>query len=622
LRDPLNAGTVALNDAAVTLLPEVLQRVLPFYVLLDDDGVVRSVGLALLKIAGASGMLGRPVSEALRIVKPRRLDPAKAMKDGFGVRLTIDIPGLIGTGSSSMFGMAFPVDCAGGPHVLIAMTPGVNARSFVLDRGLKLSDFGPADGSADILPLLAMQADMLEDSKMKSARLSAARDNAERLANHDMLTGLPNRRALMNQLTRALAGGPVAVAHVDLDKFKEINDTYGHAAGDAALKHTAAAMQEVFGEGALCGRLGGDEFVGLIEGAWSDDALIDLAHQVIARIALPFRFKDEALTVGASVGLATAAPHGGFTADSILHNADLALYEVKRAGRRKAVLCTPELLAAHSAFQMLSTDIRRGLTENEFLAHLQPQVEASTGAVLGFEALVRWQHPTRGLLLPGQFLDVADRAGHIQPIDAAVRWSALKTLQRWDAVGIRVPKISLNVTMRDLLNPRFCEILLWDLDARGLDTTRVVLEMVESVLYDDKATQITRACQTLVQEGFVLALDDFGTGYASILSLVNLPISIVKIDRAFTAGVAQDACKQALARSMIGMATTLGLDVLAEGVDNDADVQVLRAMGCQRFQSFHFGRPMSPTDALKWLGGRPLAQFPVAPEPAHSRRKT
>ncbi|MBC7736888.1 MAG: EAL domain-containing protein [Candidatus Saccharibacteria bacterium] len=600
-----------MHVSPVTMSPDILRQILPFYVLVDDESVVRSVGSALFKLAG--DLLGRPVFEVLRIVKPRRLDPQRALKDGFGERLTVEIPGLFGGGSSRLFGSAFPVNCAGLPGVLIAMTPGVNARSFVQDWGLKLSDFGPADGSADILPLLALQADMLEDSKMKSARLSTARDSAERLANHDVLTGLPNRRALMTHLTEALAGGPVAGAHVDLDKFKEINDTYGHAAGDAALRHAAAAMQEVFGDGALCGRLGGDEFVGLLPGTWTDNDLIDLADRVIARICRPFRIKEEAVMVGASVGLATAAPQDGMTADSILHNADLALYEVKRAGRMNAVVCTPELLAAHSAFQMLSADIRRGLAEHEFLAYLQPQVEACSGTVLGFEALVRWQHPTRGMLQPGQFLEVADRAGHIQLIDAAVRRSALNTLQRWDAGGVRVPKISLNVTMRDLLDPRFCETLLCELDARGVDTTRVMLEIVESVLYDDKATVITQACQRLVHNGFVLALDDFGTGYASILSLVNLPISIVKIDRAFTAGVAQDARKQALARSMVGMASTLGLLVLAEGVEDDADVMVLRDMGCERFQSYHFGRPMAPPDALTWLAGRPVAGFPIAP---------
>lgn len=609
-----------INRTPIALSLDVLGRVLPFYVLLDNDGVVQSVGPSLLKIADPAHLLGRSVFEALRFVKPRRLNPEEALRDGLGVRLTVEIQAVSGKGSLGLFGMAFPIDHAGAPHILIALTPGVNARPFVETHGLKILDFGPADGGADILPLLAMQQDMLEDGKKQAAKLRAARDSAEHLANHDVLTELPNRRALIKELTAALEREAVAVVHVDLDHFKEINDTHGHAAGDAALRHAAASLTHVLGESALCARLGGDEFVGIVNGMCSGSALADLADRVIDRISHPFSFNGEALTVGASVGLAIAGPEDRMSADEILHHADLALYQVKRTGRMKALLCTPELLAAHSEFQLLSADIRRGLAAREFVAHLQPQIDAGSGAVSGFEALARWAHPRRGLLMPGQFLGATDRAGIIQALDAEIRRSALDTLKHWDDAGTKVPTVSLNVTIQDLLDPQFREVLLWDLAARNLDTSRVVLEMVESVLYDDNAAQIAQACQTLVKEGFVLALDDFGTGYASILSLVNLPISIVKIDRAFAAGVARDTRKRALAKSMLGIATTLELEVLAEGVDDDADVAVLREMGCELFQSFHFSRPMAPVDALRWIEGRPLR--PSANQPAQHDLKT
>ncbi len=597
---------------SLTLSSKDLGRILPFHILVGQDGVVTSVGPTLMKIADVDRLLERPLFDGVRFLKPRRLDPQKALRDGLGVRLSAEIKGVSGKGKLGMFGMAFEIFHAGTPQILIALTPGVNARTFVERHGLKIADFGPADGCAETLTLLAMQQDMLEDGKRQSAKLRAARDSAEHLANHDVLTELPNRRALMRELTEALPREPIAILHVDLDKFKEINDTQGHAAGDAALRHAGAALRYVLGDTALCARLGGDEFVGMVCGAPDTEALKTLADRVIQHISHPFRFNGEDLSVGVSLGLATAAPEDRMSADEILHQADLALYEVKRTGRMRAMLCTPELRNAHSEYQSLSADIRRGLHEREFVAHFQPQIEARTGAVAGFEVLARWNHPTLGLLLPEHFLAAADRAGLIQALDAEVRRSALSTLTSWDEAGLKIPKISLNVTTRDLQNPQFREVLLWALEARGIDSRRIVLEMVESVLYEESAGQIKQACLALVEDGFVIALDDFGTGYASILSLVNLPISLVKVDRAFAAGVAGDVRKQSLVRSMLKMAATLELEVLAQGVADHADVEILREMGCDLFQSFHFAHPMPPEQAFAWMQDRSLREGALA----------
>ncbi|WP_168798072.1 EAL domain-containing protein [Pacificoceanicola onchidii] len=596
---------------AISITPEVVERVFPFYVLLCPDGTVQHVGPSLAKVSNQDALIGQPVNEALKVLKPFRLDPDKRLSDAIGQRLVVEAPARQGTLPLKLYGMVVKVTHAGVEQLLLALTPGVNARRFVEIHGLKTSDFSPSDGSADILPLLAMQEDMLTDSKRQSEKLRAARDAAEHLANHDVLTERPNRRALMKHLTIALSRTPLTVLHIDLDKFKEINDTFGHAAGDVALQHSAKAIQSVIGPEAMCARLGGDEFVGVLLGEWPEKELQTLARDVIKQISEPFAFMDETLTIGASIGLARARPDDQLTPDDILHRADLALYEVKRTGRNTALLCTPELFSEHIAFQRLSADIRRALLAQEFVAHLQPQVDVTTGRLIGFEALARWEHPERGVVFPGQFLGVTDRAGLIQHLDSEIRRSALNTLKCWDKKGIHVPKVSLNVTTRDLLDPHFRDVLLWDLDRRELDPSRVMLEIVESVLYDDNSEQIAFACETLVQAGFSLALDDFGTGYASILSLVNLPISLVKIDRAFAAGVASDPRKSALAQSMVGMARTLGLEVLAEGVDDESDVAALTAMGCTLFQSFHFGRPMAPDAALTWIG----SHTPAPPKP-------
>jgi len=587
----------------VTLALGDLDRLFPFGIVVDQGGRVLGLGPSLKKLPGMASAVGTRVFDALRFTKPRSIDPDRLFQDVLCKRITCEVPDPDAAKPVAFFGMAFNVEMGAAPHVLLALTPGVNARTLVEDRGLRISDFGPADGSADLLPLLAMQEEMVADGKKKTARLEAARDEAERLANLDVLTGLPNRRALMRRLEQSLSEGPLSVMHVDLDHFKDINDTYGHAAGDAALRHAAEALQSVVGVDQLCARLGGDEFVAVVQGGDAD--LLDaMAKKVIASLSRPFKFKGENIVAGASVGLAQTRPWDGQTPDSVLHRADLALYEVKRGGRGSVLLCSPQLLEEFTAFQELSSDIRHGLMEGEFAAHFQPQINAETGGVEGFEALARWQHPTRGLLAPGAFLGAAERGGYVQTMDAQVRAYALDALAFWDNAGLDVPKVSLNVTMKDLQDPQFRDTLVWDVEKRNLDPGRVVLEMVESVIFDESTTGIFDACQDLVAQGITLALDDFGTGHASILSLVKLPMTLVKIDRAFISGIADDPQKQTLTRSMIEIARTLGLDVLAEGADDDRDVEVLLGIGCNVFQCFHFARPMSREDAVTWLAAR------------------
>lgn len=598
------------DDTDYAISSEIIGCLVPFHILVDSHGVVRAAGPAMLKLVGAEKLINHPVFEVLRFVKPRRLDPAKNLQDGLGKRLSVDFQSIDKSLDSKAFGMALPINYAGAPHVFIALTPSVNARAFVEKHGLKISDFGPADGSADLLPLLAMQEDMLEDSKIKSSRLAVARDAAERLANHDALTGLPNRRALMDGLSRALARCHVSLLHLDLDRFKEINDTYGHAAGDAALKHTAASIKDVLGQETLCARLGGDEFVGVVEGAKSEDDLDALARKLVDRISESFTYEGNTLKIGASVGIATALPSDQLSANVILHHADIALYEAKRFGQGGVLMCTPELLKAQVTFQNLSADIRRGLAQQEFVAYLQPQIEARTGSIVGGEALVRWRHPEFGLLQPSQFLNEANRAGLLQQIDAEVRRSALDALKLGDDFGTPIPKISLNVTTSDVIDPKFGEVLRWELDSRDLDTSRVVIEIVETVFFDDNSSQITEACQALVRDGFTLSLDDFGTGHASALCLVHLPLSIVKIDRAFAAALGNNDRRQAMARSLVGMATTLGLEVIAEGVENETDIELFLEMGCELFQSFFFGRPMPQTELFEWMIDRSNEDIP------------
>ena len=588
-------------SSAVGLTVEDLDQVFPFALLVDGAGVVRHLGPSLAKLVGGADLAGKPVFEAVRFKKPRLIDPGKLFQDVMGKRLTCDVPDSAGRGSVSLFGAAFNLRIDDARHVLLALSPGVNARLVVEDRGLRLSDFGPADGSADLLPLLAMQAEMLEDGRRKTARIEMARDEMARLANQDSLTGLPNRRALLHYLERMLPQQRLSVVHVDLDRFKSINDTYGHAAGDAALRHAATVLRSVFGDAAQCARLGGDEFIVVLEGLIPIPELQQRADRTIAAMSLPFSFAGKELVVGASVGLAQSETEENLSADELLHRADLALYEIKRSGRGKALFCTPELLVAHSDFQALYADIRRGIADKEFEAFLQPQVNMSTGQLIGFEALARWNHPSRGLLAPAAFLGAVERGGLIREFDAEVRRSALTAMAQWDAAGLALPKLCLNVTVRDLLDPTFGEQLCWALDGHGLDPSRITLEIVESVLFDESTAGVLEACQLLVDRGFCLALDDFGTGHASLLSLVKLPVSMVKVDRAFVLGVSKDAQKRNLAQSIIDMTFSLNLMPLAEGVEDATDLATLQAMGCHLVQGYHIGRPMKQADALVWM---------------------
>ena len=575
-----------------------LGRLMPFHILTDAGGVVRAVGPAIHKLLGAEAVIGKSVFDIVDFLKPKLVDRKAGLQSCIGRRLVVQFRELGESVSSRVFGMALRAGGSDDGNIFMALTPGVNARAFVESFGLKISDFGPADGSADLLPLLAMQQDMLADSRKKSDNLAAARDAAERMANNDALTDLPNRRALMCGLQRALGDGPINVLHIDLDKFKDINDTFGHAAGDAALRHTARCMQNVLGSNTLCARIGGDEFVAVIPDRFDEAKLIETAQCLIEQICLPFTFEGEALNVGASIGIAIADATDAVTVDTILHHADIALYESKRLGRGRALICSPHLLKAQTEFQELSADIRRGLSEQEFTAYLQPQVEAKSGCIVGVEALVRWEHPVRGLLEPASFLDETRRAGLVQNMDMAIRMSALETLETSRNHGVPIPKLSLNVTTLDLIDPQFYKWMLWDIDARDLAPSQVVIEIVETVFFDQNATQITQACQALVDHGFLLALDDFGTGHASALSLLNLPLSIVKIDRAFADGAANDARKKAMVRSLVGMASTCGLDIIAEGVGGVDDVAFFQDLGCDNFQSFHFSPPMSRDDLI------------------------
>ncbi|MCG6882188.1 MAG: EAL domain-containing protein [Silicimonas sp.] len=588
---------------------ETFERIVPFGVIVDAGGIVRSLGPSLRKIASPECGVGRPVFEAFSFRKPRLLKPDLVFQDVLGARITMDVHTSEADSTVSVFGMAFNITIDGLPHVALVMTPGVNARKLIEEKGLRTSDFSAGDGSPDLLPLLAMQEEMAADSKRAAARLKSAYDEAERIALHDTLTNLPNRRALMIALRDVTQKEPLSIVHVDLDRFKEMNDTYGHAAGDAALQHAASALRSVFGDETMCARLGGDEFVVLLRGAAQEAKLSKFGKAVVAAVSAPFKFRGEHLKIGASVGLAHTDSSDGLSADELLHRVDLALYEAKRSGRGCARLYTAEMLSAHSAFQSLSADIRRGLGAHEFIAHFQPQVHAKSGALVGFEALVRWNHPQHGLLRPDHFLSAARRARLLQALDREVRQFALDALAEWHGQGLVVPKLSLNVTSEDLLNPDFSDSLLWDLDGRDIEPRRLVLEMVESVLFDENGTEIAETCERLVGKGATLALDDFGTGHASVLSLANLPIALVKIDRAFAAGVAEDARKRFLASSMIEMATNLGVGVMAEGVASDEDVETFQNMGCTLFQAFHFEQPMTRDEAAACIEARGVLDF-------------
>lgn len=425
-----------------------------------------------------------------------------------------------------------------------------------------------------------------------------------RLARSDSLTGLPNRAMMRRTLDEGLRNAKhsqrgCALLLIDLDRFKLVNDTYGHPSGDALLKQVAQRLTQVVGEHGRVGRLGGDEFKAVLPGT-TDTALLErIAGSLIEQVSQPYLLEGNRVTIGASVGIAIGDPDRS-CADSMIRNADLALYAAKAAGRGQHRFYEPSMHSNAANRQMLENDLRGALERDELTVVYQPIVRAAGEEVAGFEALVRWQHPKRGLVSPTEFIPLAEECGMIGPLGEWVLVEALQAVRSWPAEQ----RLAVNLSPVQFNDPRLVDMVEAALAVSGVDPARLELEITEGVFLTDCDT--TEATFTRLKElGVRLVLDDFGTGYSSLGYLKKAPFDKIKIDRSFVRGAGSDQSRNAaIIRAIVTLAENLGMDTVAEGVETDEELQLMRDLGVSEIQGFIFGHPVAVDEAITLAQGK------------------
>jgi len=422
-----------------------------------------------------------------------------------------------------------------------------------------------------------------------------AKEEAIREATLDHLTGLPNRRMLLRCLRERLASPPqsgvVALLFIDLDGFKKINDLHGHRAGDQLLKAVGSHLRQLVRRQDLVGRISGDEFL-MISQVRDAAAAQLLAGRLLERLRQPMRFKAVRFAANASIGIALAEP--GQSSEALLENADMAMYAAKQAGAGRFVMFESAMRERLEEQHRLQQELRLGLAHGEIRAWLQPIVSAVHGGVIGFEALARWQHPRRGLLTPNLFVPSAEEARLLPQLDAAVMLDACTQIGSWpSSVDGLAPRLSVNLSALSLADPELHSRIRISLARSGFPGDHLYLEITETTLVEDVASAYANisAAEHL---GIRLAIDDFGTGYSSLSYLRRFPVGILKIDRSFVDGLGREAEDEIIIETVIRMASSLGLEVVAEGVETPQQAEILKGLGCHYFQGYLYGRPADP----------------------------
>ncbi len=433
------------------------------------------------------------------------------------------------------------------------------------------------------------------ETERRNTELEDTKSRIEHMAMHDSLTGLPNRRFLDIELSRSVdktETAPQGLLIVDLDRFKQINDTFGHAAGDALLVHVADILRSLARPSDFVARIGGDEFVILCRHDTERQHLTMLAQSIVARMQRPMIYEGNACRFGVSVGISTAE-NDAEEISRLLVNADLALYEAKSTGRNRFAFFTLELQAETLRTKKLADDILRGIEEGEFVPYYQPQYDAQSHSVTGVEALARWQHPELGLLAPAHFLAVAEEFNATASIDREILRQTLADMDRWARNDVAVPRASVNVSAQRLQDPE----LLERLEAFDITPGRLSFELVESIFLDDGNNIHMENIERIKALGIDIEIDDFGSGRTSIISLLKVNPRRLKIDRQLIIPMLDSKAPRKLVRSVIEIGKSLDIVVVAEGVESMRHAQMLKRMGCDVLQGHAFGEPM-PADQL------------------------
>ena len=425
---------------------------------------------------------------------------------------------------------------------------------------------------------------------------------AMREAYHDSITGLPNRALFLDLLRQALAaatssGGEVTVLFIDLDHFKQVNDSLGHSAGDVLLAEVAQRLRACMRGMDTAARLGGDEFAVLLQGS-DTTAAVDLAARIIRAVREPFWIAGRDVFIDASVGVASSRLAPADAAE-LLSNADVAMYHVKKSGPGRTGVFEPYMHSAVLRRLELHSDLQHALALSELSLQFQPLVRLDTTEPVGVEALVRWTHPRRGKVSPADFVPIAEETGLIVELGRWVLWESAREVAAWQRV---VPALNLNVNVsaRQIADRDFTSDVAEVLAATGLPPALVTLELTESVLMTDPDTVLPRL-HHLKSLGVRLSIDDFGTGYSSLAYLCQFPVDELKIDRSFITGISSGGTNLAIVRTITDLAHTLGLQTVAEGIEDNAQLQAVRRLGCDLGQGFHLAPPLDPGAVCAFL---------------------
>ena len=607
----------------------LLDAAFPFHLVLGEDLTIRQLGTSLQRLCPTIA-IGDPFERTFEVITP------KVAATFAGLAAQTRVTSLLRPRSNPAVRLRGQILHDDVERVLCFVgSPWVTDTASFAALGLTLADFAVSDAVVDFALLLQNQSSALAEAKELARRLNSKTDELAHIASHDHLTGLPNRRQLLSRLDQAIAHRRSGASHVsvlmlDLDGFKTVNDSLGHPAGDELLCVIAERLRGAARAGDLVARFGGDEFAVLVESCDQTDpgglAVLAMVTRVLAAVRTPVRLSsrpDVEVQVSASIGIGRHAGHE--TAAELVREADLAMYDAKSEGKDRYRLFEPALHTVAIARVELTEALRRAVVNQELLLHYQPVIDCRTRQITAVEALVRWDHPQRGLVPPDEFIPAAEANGTIVGIGKWVLATACAQVHEWhrqrEGVGLR---LAVNVSPMQL-KPGFADDVRAVLTASGLDPQWLTLELTESLLARDDPHAI--AClQELAHLGITLSVDDFGTGYSSLSRLQDFPVGELKVDKSFVDGVATAGASAPLVASIISLAHGLGLEVVAEGVETEEQFHFLRTHGCERVQGYLLGRPAPAADLADVLrepgrvAGRPVPRSATTgPVPGRQR---
>jgi diguanylate cyclase (GGDEF)-like protein/PAS domain S-box-containing protein len=524
---------------------------------------------------------------------------------------------VVGISMKDLLGPLFELNL---PHVRAVLKGEVQ----VFERDIPLPDGSMRHSLASYYPdvldgkVVGFSVQVADVTRMKELELElqAAKAKAEMLATHDFLTGLPNRVLLADTISQAIGragrtGMLVGITVIDIDGFKEINDTFGHETGDEYLKEIARRLNSVVRITDTVARLGGDEFIFIACECRTIEDLELAMKRLVDALSPRWVYGQADLNPSVSCGVAVFPAHGA-NMTQLLVAADAAMYQAKRqgksakgAGGNKVRFFTDEMNAQATEHLTVEKNLRRALDAQEFFLVYQPQIEIKTGRITGFEALIRWQHPKMGLVPPDGFVSIAENNGLILPIDEWVLRTACTDARRWQDNGLPAVPVAVNVSAVQFRQDGFTNLIRSVLKDTGLSPQYLELELTESLLLSN-ANVVFETLQDLNRMGVLLAIDDFGTGYSSLSYLKHFPVCKLKIDRSFVREIVVDCDDAAITAAIISMAKSLHLKVIAEGVEDEAQLSLLREQGCDEAQGFYFSKGVQAAVAASMLGRGPV----------------